>query len=385
MNSSRAVEMGEGYFVLQLISLPLVFKLLKKKDKHLDFNLFFLFLSLLDFYAKWVHYLAKTPVYMGHLCLGPIQMPKILLFPTLGLMLLRLQHRQHMGLILLLLQHLPCWMEKMFPEIYAITFDDAVAKEQETNPSASGHTVSVSALNDLFTQVSLPQSTRTKICSLINVPLTTQTLLLKPPMQLIEGLGTWPLLWLVFHKRVPLMKHCLYHWLIFQEILFLIFLLPNTNLNFAMMIAHCLTETFLPLFWFSFCVVKFPNTAITSDLSGGGPDAPNGSLAGPVWKSSVDASNYNPLSPNTISVALVPKREGTLFFAMSTTLLKVFCLPLCSTRRPLKAVKLTPAPPVHPASKSFDDTLILTGCWMLYKKYPFRLLPTLPPKKSLVW
>lgn len=269
------------------------------------------------------------------------------------------------------------------PEIYAITFDDAVAKEQETNPSASGHTVSVSALNDLFTQVSLPQSTRTKICSLINVPPYDPNL--APEASHAIDRGTW---YVAIALAGFSQKGSSDETLSLSLVDFSRNSLPHISIaKYQSQLRHDDSSLFDRDVSSSFSDSRFassnsPNTAITSDLSGGGPDAPNGSLAGPVWKSSVDASNYNPLSPNTISVALVPKREGTLFFRHVNYIVEGV-LPTAMLNKAAPEGSKTNASSAGTSSfkviRRYSDFDWLLDA--LQKKYPFRLLPTLPPKK----
>lgn len=81
-----------------------------------------------------------------------------------------------------------------------------------------------------------------------------------------------------------------------------------------------------------------------------------------VWQNSFDASLYNPLSKNTIALSVAPKKEGTFLFRHVNYILE--------GTFGAQSVKVI---------RRYSDFIWLLEC--LQKKYPFRLLPILPPKR----
>lgn len=81
------------------------------------------------------------------------------------------------------------------------------------------------------------------------------------------------------------------------------------------------------------------------------------------WQSSFDASLYNPVSKPTISLSVVPKREGTFLFRHVNYIVEGT---LPSTRLDKGRFKVI---------RRYSDFVWLLQC--LQKKYPFRLLPIL--------
>lgn len=81
------------------------------------------------------------------------------------------------------------------------------------------------------------------------------------------------------------------------------------------------------------------------------------------WQSTFDPTKYNPVSKSTITLSVVPKREGTFFF-----------------RHVNYVVEGTlPGKGRFKVVRRYSDFVWLLEC--LQKKYPFRLLPILPPKR----
>jgi sorting nexin-8 len=108
-----------------------------------------------------------------------------------------------------------------------------------------------------------------------------------------------------------------------------------------------------------------------SSLVGGGLVNPSNSInvAEPAWTPKIsDPGNYNPSSKSTINVQLVPEREGMFMFRHVVYILEGH-IP-GKTDKPFKVVR------------RYSDFLWLLEC--LVKRYPFRLLPVLPPKRLTV-
>jgi sorting nexin-8 len=83
------------------------------------------------------------------------------------------------------------------------------------------------------------------------------------------------------------------------------------------------------------------------------------------WSSRPDPDNYNPTSKDTITLKLVPEREGIFMFRHV-----VYVLEGIITTKPFKVVR------------RYSNFLWLQDC--LLKKYPFRIHAVLPPKRFAV-
>lgn len=273
------------------------------------------------------------------------------------------------------------------PEIYGIAFDDAISQQVASNPSASRDSVSVSALNTFFTQISLPQGVRTKIYSLINVPPYDPNLAPESSPKINRGTWNVAVALAAFAQKgssednlslslVDFSRNSLPHIAVakYQSQLYRTedSLSGNRSLSSA---------PFTGSYPFG-SPSKSKRTASTSDLAGAnlGPSPPNGSLMGTTWQSPVDPSNYNPLAPNTISVSLVPKREGTLFFRHVNYIVEGD-LPnsIVGKASGFQSSNGTSGATHFKVTRRYSDFDWLLEA--LQKKYPFRLLPNLPPKR----
>lgn len=112
-----------------------------------------------------------------------------------------------------------------------------------------------------------------------------------------------------------------------------------------------------------------------------------------VWQSNINPSNYNPLSKNTISVSLVSKREGAFFFRHVNYIVEGFVpssllASINPTTSTSNSESLSSAQSSGFSSLSTSKFKVVRRYsdfyWLLeslQKKYPFRLLPILPPKR----
>lgn len=264
------------------------------------------------------------------------------------------------------------------PEIYKTTFTNALNKAKKGNSDSSTNTVSVSALNDLFTQVMLPLNTRTKIYSLINIPPYDPNLAPEATQEIDRGTWYVAVALIAFSQ-----KGSVDDTLSLSLVDFSRNSLPHLSIPQYQSQPDHDTSIILSPEKDSTSHYNSSNIDITSSGSGlpsVGPDAPNGTLLGTVWKSHVDASNYNPLSSNTISVALVPKREGPIFFRHVTYIVEGI-LPTSILDKGTSGSgnnNNSNGTSKFKVIRRYSDFDWLLN--VLQKKYPFRLLPILPPK-----
>lgn len=282
------------------------------------------------------------------------------------------------------------------PDIYSIVFDDSITLALKKDPSSPKDSVSVSALDALFTQLSLSQGTKTKIYSLIGVtphdPRLAPEAVSSTSVSRIDR-GTW-------NVAVALAAFS-------QK--------GSTDQNLSLTLVdfsrNSLPHISIPKYQSKLYKESSPVSSPTkqqrrtvsssstlSQTSPSGKRAVSGvntGLLGTVWESSVDPSNYNPLSKNTISVSLVPKREGTLFFRHVNYVVEGI-LPASIIKNDTSSSSTTIASSTQNLSSSTTTTTSSGNTrfkvirrysdfdWLLeslQRKYPFRLLPILPPKR----
>lgn len=101
----------------------------------------------------------------------------------------------------------------------------------------------------------------------------------------------------------------------------------------------------------------------------GGPSSTSGPQP---WTAQTDPSLYTPAGRNTITVALVPEKEGVFMFRHVVYRLEG-TVPTAKAGGENKRFSVV---------RRYSDFLWLLDC--LVRKYPFRLLPILPPKRLAV-
>lgn len=259
------------------------------------------------------------------------------------------------------------------PEVYRVTFEDALKKVREANPKASKTSVPVSALNDLFALVPLSLSTRAKIYSLINVPPYDPNHTPEAASEIDRGTWYVAVALAAFSQKGSADQNLSLSLVDFSRNSLPHITIAKYQPQLRKDDSHSLSN--------GSNVSNTKRVASASGLTGGGVlSAPNGSLIGTVWESPVNPSNYNPLSPNTISVSLVPKREGTLFFRHVNYIIEGV-LPNSVLSKGVSGKNVngdangTSSFKVIRRYSDFDWLLDI-----LQRKYPFRLLPILPPK-----
>lgn len=87
------------------------------------------------------------------------------------------------------------------------------------------------------------------------------------------------------------------------------------------------------------------------------------------WENKIDPSLYNPISKDTISLSIVPEKEGVFMFRYVVYVIEG-TIPASLTSKAINNFKVV---------RRYSDFLWLLEC--LVKIYPFRLLPVLPPKR----
>lgn len=258
------------------------------------------------------------------------------------------------------------------PEVYTFAFDDAVNNVLSNDSDASKDLAPVAALNNIFVQLNLLQTVRNKIYSIIRVTPYDSNRVEESNTATASKIdrGTW-----------------------------------NVALALAAFAQKGSTEETLSLALVDFSRNSLPHLALPKyqalitkkqretqrKVSSQDPSASligkrvSSQIAGVVWQSSIDPSNYNPLSKNTITVSLVPKREGTLFFRHVNYMVEGF-VPSSLFAAASTSTSSTPSSSNGPSSttkfkvvRRYSDFDWLLDS--LQKKYPFRLLPVLPPKR----
>lgn len=278
------------------------------------------------------------------------------------------------------------------PDIYTVAFDDALNTEDDATRPGSGAisstslnpdsiTVSAAALERLLVQLNISQDHKSQIYSLIRIPPYDPLMSSELSPRLDRGTWNVALALAGFAQRGS----------------------SNLSLGLVDFSRNSLPNLSIPQYqtklYKNANLPKLPNDTTSSSSSSVASSNNNTNKskntfaappAGAVWQSSIDPSNYNPLSPNTISVSVVPKREGTLFFRHVNYVVEGLIPSVLANAVPAVGPQKNNAPSLSSTTaansmtrfkviRRYSDFDWLLDC--LQKKYPFRLLPVLPPKR----
>ncbi|ANB14969.1 Mvp1p [Sugiyamaella lignohabitans] len=108
----------------------------------------------------------------------------------------------------------------------------------------------------------------------------------------------------------------------------------------------------------------------SSDTNPGSSDS--GAISAPWSNSASDPNNYNPTSKDTITITLAPEREGIFMFRHV----------VYNLEGTINYSEYSNTPKTFKVVRRYSNFLWLQDC--LVKKYPFRLLAVLPPKRLAV-